>query len=150
MQHAATKTLNEEISKKSMYNENVMSFVLPAGVVSLYHYEGFVAYFVVLFAVLPTCVVIKKRKNIKYFEKCVDIRKFPLFYHIKPYYENCNQDMLVSLQFEIISALSAMSTILNCGTVVSYLNLISSKSKGYSMMPVVGTLTRKMSCSVGR
>ncbi len=32
----------------------------------------------------------------------------------------------------------------------SHLNLISSRSKGYSMMPVVGTLTRRMSCCVGR
>lgn len=31
-----------------------------------------------------------------------------------------------------------------------YLNLISSKSNGYSMIPVVGTRTRRMSCSVGR
>lgn len=31
-----------------------------------------------------------------------------------------------------------------------YLNLISSKSNGYSMIPVVGTLTRSMSCSVGK
>lgn len=33
---------------------------------------------------------------------------------------------------------------------VTYLNIILSKSKGYSMIPVVGTLTRKMSCSVGK
>lgn len=31
-----------------------------------------------------------------------------------------------------------------------YLNRISSKSNGYSIMPVVGTLTRRMSCSVGK
>ena len=32
----------------------------------------------------------------------------------------------------------------------AYLNIILSRSKGYSMMPVVGTRTRKMSCSVGK
>lgn len=32
----------------------------------------------------------------------------------------------------------------------TYLNRISSKSKGYSIIPVVGTLTRRISCSVGR
>jgi len=31
-----------------------------------------------------------------------------------------------------------------------YLNRISSRSNGYSIMPVVGTLTLSMSCSVGR
>ncbi len=31
-----------------------------------------------------------------------------------------------------------------------HLNRISSRSNGYSMMPVVGTLTRRMSCCVGR
>ena len=30
----------------------------------------------------------------------------------------------------------------------TYLNRISSRSKGYSMIPVVGTLTRRMSCCV--
>ena len=32
----------------------------------------------------------------------------------------------------------------------THLNRISSRSKGYSMMPVVGTLTLRMSCWVGR
>lgn len=31
-----------------------------------------------------------------------------------------------------------------------YLNMMLSKSNGYSMMPVVGTRTRRISCSVGR
>ena len=31
-----------------------------------------------------------------------------------------------------------------------YLKMIESRSKGYSMMPVVGTLALKMSCSVGK
>ena len=31
-----------------------------------------------------------------------------------------------------------------------YLNIIESRSNGYSMIPVVGTLTLKMSCCVGR
>lgn len=32
----------------------------------------------------------------------------------------------------------------------SHLNMMLSRSKGYSMIPVVGTLTRKISCNVGR
>lgn len=35
-------------------------------------------------------------------------------------------------------------------SVRNYLNRISSKSNGYSIIPVVGTRTRRMSCSVGR
>ena len=32
----------------------------------------------------------------------------------------------------------------------TYRNIILSKSNGYSMIPVVGALTRKMSCKDGR
>lgn len=31
-----------------------------------------------------------------------------------------------------------------------YLNIMESRSNGYSMIPVVGALALKMSCSVGR
>ena len=34
----------------------------------------------------------------------------------------------------------------NNGNDDHYLNIIESRSKGYSIMPVVGTRTRKMSC----
>lgn len=77
-----------------------------------------------------------------------------MYIYVLPYgviiNKNNNMKTLKRFLKSEISELNVLIAQHTCHVQSAYLNMMLSRSKGYSIMPVVGTRTRRMSCKVGR